>query len=122
MDRMLAVTTVLSLVLLVIVLQSLRREHIRVEYSVSWLAAATFLLVLSRSDAALRWIGEGLGIHDPPSTLLFLAVCAFAIVFYRFSIMISHLKDSNIALTQKIAILEHRLQRLHEKEETAAKR
>jgi hypothetical protein len=122
MERMLAVTTILSLVLLVIVLYSLRRSHIRVEYSVSWLAAAAFLLILSRSDTVLRWIGDRLGIHDPPSTLLFLAVCVFAIVFYRFSIMISHLKDSNIALTQKVAILEHRLRHLHEKEGSAASR
>ena len=48
MDRLLNVTTGVSLVLLVIVLISVRRAHIRVEYSVSWLAAAVALLVLSR--------------------------------------------------------------------------
>jgi hypothetical protein len=33
----------------------------------------------------------------------------FLVVFYRFSILISQLKDSNIALTQKLAILESRM-------------
>ena len=40
MDRLLNVTTVLSILLLIMVLISVRRAHIRVEYSVSWLLAA----------------------------------------------------------------------------------
>ena len=37
MDRLLLVLGGFSIVLLVLVLSSVRREHIRVEYSVSWL-------------------------------------------------------------------------------------
>ena len=40
MDRLLDATTVLSLALILLVLFSVRRVHIRVEYSVSWLAAS----------------------------------------------------------------------------------
>src|SRR2546423_1522515 len=39
MDRLLNFTTGLSLLLIVLVLASVRRAHIRVEYSVSWLLA-----------------------------------------------------------------------------------
>ena len=53
MDRLLNVTTVLSIVLLVMVLVSVRRAHIRVEYSVSWLLAAAAMLVLSRARPVL---------------------------------------------------------------------
>ena len=53
MDRLLNVMTLLSLGLIVLVLMSVRRSHIRVEYSVSWLGAATVLLVLSRSRSLL---------------------------------------------------------------------
>ena len=48
MHHLLNVVTLLSLVLLAIVLVSVRRAHIRVEYSVSWLGAAVTLIVLSR--------------------------------------------------------------------------
>ena len=48
MDHLVNVTTGLSIVLLVVVLISVRRAHIRVEYSVSWLIAASAMLVLSR--------------------------------------------------------------------------
>ncbi len=51
MERLLNVTTILSILLMAMVLFSVRRSHIRVEYSVSWLAAAAdsagaFALVL----------------------------------------------------------------------------
>src|SRR5262249_13860974 len=54
MDRLLNVTAGLSVVLLIVVLASVRRAHIRVEYSVSWLLAAVSMLVLSRSYAVLE--------------------------------------------------------------------
>ncbi len=61
MDRLLNVLAVLSVVLILFVLRSLRREHIRVEYSVSWLGAALTLLVLSRTRVVLEWLAGGLG-------------------------------------------------------------
>ena len=56
MERLLDAMTILSIVLMLGILYSVRRSHIRVEYSVSWLAAAITLLVLSRSPGALNWI------------------------------------------------------------------
>ena len=70
MERLLNVTTILSVLLMALVLFSVRRSHIRVEYSVSWLAAAVILLVLSRSSFALNWISRQLGLADPPLALL----------------------------------------------------
>ena len=54
MERLLNAITILSLALMIAVLFSVRRSHIRVEYSVSWLAAAVILLVLSRSSFAAQ--------------------------------------------------------------------
>ena len=114
MDRLLNVMTLLSLGLILLVLMSVRRSHIRVEYSVSWLGAATALLVLSRSRALLEWLAVLLGLGYGPLALVMLALCVFLVVFYRFSVVISGLKDANIALTQRVAILEFQLRALHE--------
>jgi hypothetical protein len=38
----------------------------------------------------------------------------FVIIFYRFSVIISKLKDDNIALAQRVAILEYHLQSMRE--------
>ena len=118
MERLLNVMTVLSIGLLLLILRSVRRSHIRVEYSVSWLGAAATLLVLSRMDRVLRWVGRFVGIGDSPLALIFVIGCVFLIVFYRFSVVISDLKDGNISLAQRVAILEFHLRTLNEKQET----
>jgi hypothetical protein len=109
MDRLSNVLTVFSCGLILLVLSSVRRAHIRVEYSVSWLGAALVLLLLSRSQSTLGWLASMLGINDPPLALMVTVFAVFLFVFYRFSVMVSNLKDANIALTQRVAILEYYL-------------
>ncbi len=110
MEGLLNFLAALSLLLIVLVLVSLRRSHIRVEYSMSWLAAAVALLLLSRSHFLLDEMARALGLIYPPVVLLPVVGCLFLLVIFRLSIIISRLKDANIALTQRLAILEFRLQ------------
>src|SRR5215831_7017084 len=112
MQSLLHVTTVLSIVLIVMILFSVRRAHIRVEYSVSWLLAATAMLLLSLARPVLDFITRRAGIPDTPLTLFLIAGSIFLIMFFRFSVIISHLRDDNIALAQRVAILEYHLQTL----------
>jgi hypothetical protein len=109
MDRLLNVTAGLSLVLLVLVLISVRRAHIRVEYSVTWLAAAGAMLILSRARFLLETFRRWSGLPDTPLTLFLFAGGVFVLMFFRFSVIISHLRDDNIALAQRLAILEFHL-------------
>jgi hypothetical protein len=112
MDRLLNITTGLSVLLLILVLGSLRRAHIRVEYSVSWLVAGVALLVLSRNKAFLEAMTRTMGLVDAPVGLLLIAGAVFLLMFFRFSVIISHLRDDNIALAQRLAILEYHLRSL----------
>jgi hypothetical protein len=121
MDRMLDVMAIFSLLLGAMVLLSVRRAHIRVEYSVSWLAAAVALLILSRWKDLVNRIPGWLGVSDAALALLIASGAVFIIVLYRLSMIISHLKDSNIALIQKVAILEFNMESLHEKDQAAGK-
>ena len=115
MERLLNAMTVLSTVMLLLVLFSVRRSHIRVEYSVSWLGAAFILLLLSLSPRGLNWIASELGLAEPSLALLMLVLCVFLVVIYRLSVVISDLKDANIAMAQRLAILEFQIQSLNEK-------
>lgn len=116
MERLLDAVTVLSIALMVTVLFSVRRSHIRVEYSVSWLAASAILLLLSRARPLLAWISERLGLTYPPMALILLVSCVFVAVIYRLSVVISDLKDANIAMAQRLAIVEFQLQNRNEKQ------
>ena len=112
MDRLLNVITVASVLLIALVLTSVRREHIRVEYSVSWLLAGVVLLVLSAWKSLDQQIAAMLGVSNAALALLTVSGAVFLVVLYRLSIRISGLKDSNIKLAQRMAILEYRLESL----------
>jgi hypothetical protein len=112
MERLLNVMTAASVLLIVLVLGSLRRAHIRVEYSVSWLVAAVALLIVSRSPSLFYDAARFLGISYPPLAPLVVIGGVFLLMFYRFSIVISKLRDDNIALAQRLAILEFHIQSL----------
>jgi hypothetical protein len=116
MTSLMNATTVLSAILLLLVLVSVRRAHIRVEYSVSWLLAAAGMLVLSRARPLLEYVTKHTGIPDTPLTLFLIAGSVFLIMFFRFSIIVSHLRDDNIALAQRVAILEFHIRSLTKNE------
>jgi hypothetical protein len=107
MEHLLNVTTGLSVLLLAIVLLSVRRAHIRPEYSVTWLIAAAAMLVLSRVRPLLELLRRLSGLPDTPLTLFLMGAGVFLIMVFRFSVILSHLRDDNIALAQRVAILEY---------------
>ncbi len=121
-DRLFHVLTGLSCLLIVLVLSSVRRSHIRVEYSVAWLMAGVVLLVISMNKRLMHWVAELMGIEYPPVAVLMIIFCVFLVVFYRFSLRISDLKDANIALAQRVAILEYQLKSSHEAKEAKSDR
>jgi hypothetical protein len=112
MDHLLHVSAAISLLLLMMVLISVRRSHIRVEYSVTWLVAASAMLVLSLSRPMVEYIKSLLGLPDTPLAVFLLGSAVFLVVFFRFTLIISQLRDDNIALAQRVAILEYHLRRL----------
>jgi len=119
MENLLELLFFASLLLIALVLVSVRRAHIRVEYSVSWLLTAVTLLALSRASWILNATAARLGVYGP-LTLLLIVCCIFLVMFFRFSMILSRLRDDNIALAQRVAILEYHIQTLSEERKTAA--
>jgi hypothetical protein len=48
-------------------------------------------------------------VPDSPLTLFLITGTVFLVMFFRFSVIISHLRDDNVALTQRVAMLEYRV-------------
>ncbi len=113
MQGLLNFLTFLSLILMVMVLGSVRRSHIRPEYSVTWLGAALALFILSCSHAILEKLALVLDLPSAPLALLTLVGCLFLLVLFRLSVIISGLKDNNIALAQRLAIVEYHVANAH---------
>ena len=111
MERVRIATTIFCVLLLFQIVRAVRREHIRVEISMGWFAAAVLLLALGVSDTALAWVSELLGVRDPSFVLLLVAGLLFLFTFFRFSVEVSSLKDHNIVLAQKLGLLEWEVKR-----------
>jgi len=112
MERIRVAVAVLSVLLIFQIIRSVRREHIRVEYSMTWLGATLLLLILSLWDAALAALGRWIGLADASLILIVLAGVLFVFTFFRYSLVVSSLKDHNIQLAQRVGMLEWEIERL----------
>ena len=100
--------------LLLQIVRAVRREHIRVEYSMAWFAATASLLILTLWDGALTWLAGWFGVQSFSELLLLLAGLAFLFTFFRYSVEISTLKDHSIQSSQKIGLLEWEIRKQRE--------
>jgi hypothetical protein len=98
-------------VLLVVVLELVRRRRLQERYALLWLASAVFLLVLAAWRDLLAKVADLVGIAYPPNALFFLAFAAILVVLLHFSVVISRLSDQTKILAQRIAMLDERLRR-----------
>lgn len=114
MERIRWIAAALCVLLLLQIIRAVRREHIRVEYSMAWFGAAVILLVLSLWDAALEWLALALGIEDVSFVLMLIAGLVFLFTFFRLTIEVSTLKDHNILVSQKVGMLEWEVRRQEE--------
>ena len=111
MERIRIATIIFCILLIVQIIRAVRREHIRVEISMGWFAAALLLLALGVSDRALNWVSDLLGLRGSAFILLTVAGLLFLFTFFRFSIEVSTLKDHSIVLAQKVGLLEWEVRR-----------
>jgi hypothetical protein len=100
-----------AVLIVLVTLFSLRRAHIRVEYSLSWLAVGVVLLACAIFPHFLVRIAASLGL-DPQVGFVFLAGALALALLFEVSLVVSRLRDENVILTQRLAILEYQLLRI----------
>jgi hypothetical protein len=116
MDRVQIVALVVSLSLLVVVLELVRRRKLTEEYSFLWIVCSIALVGLSIRrdviDAAARW----LGVFYPPMVLLMLLIVMVFVASLCFSVIVSRQRQQIERLIEETAILSAEL-----REERAAR-
>ena len=102
-------------VLLIIVLELVRRKKFREEYCLLWIVTVVVLLILTLWKGSLKLIAGTLGILYPPSALFVVGSMFILTILLHFSAVISSFKTKNQELAQRFAILNLRLEKLEEK-------
>lgn len=109
-----------SLGIFFVVIELIRRNHLKERYSLIWLATAFVLIVFSLWRPLLHFIALKLGIYYPPSFLFLLAIIFLLVLLLHFSTVISSLSDQNKRLAQEIGTLKSRLSRMEERGDGSA--
>jgi hypothetical protein len=79
-------------------------------YALLWLATGLLLTALSAWRGGLNTIAGWLGVRGYPPAVLFAVAILFIIaVLLHYSTVISRLSDENVTLAQRLALLEHRI-------------
>jgi hypothetical protein len=94
-----------SIVLLVSILELIRRGKLREEYSFIWLGSAIVFLFFSIWRGAFEALGEFFGIAYRPALLILVILFAGFLILVRFSVVISTLTAENKRLAQEMALL-----------------
>ena len=110
-DRTMIVGALGSLLALLLVLELVRRRHLREEYALLWLLTGVVLLLLSISRPLLDTLARLTGIFYPPSALFLVALLFVLAVLLHFSIVLTRLTQQNRELAQQVALLRHDLER-----------
>ncbi len=106
-QKIVAVT--LAVVMLVVVVELVRKRKLREEYSVLWTLTAVALLLLAIQPPLLNVFKSAIGAVEPIPALLFGGILFLMCLSLQFSIRLSKLTFRNRTLSQRIALLEKEL-------------
>jgi hypothetical protein len=112
LDRVTIIMTVGPLVLLLWVLEMVRRKRLREDYSLLWMATAIVLVVLALWRESLEIVAKAMGIFYPPTALFVVGIGFLLLILLQFSTVITRLARENKQAAQHIALLNQRLRAL----------
>jgi hypothetical protein len=98
-------------VLLLTVLEMVRRRQLMERYALLWLLSAVVLLALAIWSGALARISHAIGVIYPPNALFFIAIGFILLLLLHFSSAVSRLSHQSETLAQRQALLDEQLRR-----------
>ncbi|GAB1371445.1 hypothetical protein MASR1M45_15070 [Candidatus Kapaibacterium sp.] len=104
-----------SLVILLLVVELVRRKKIKEQYSLLWLFFSLIFLVFSIWREALDLLAVTIGIAYPPAAFLLILVMAIYLILIQYSIIISKLSNNLKESIQEISLLKHEIDNLKNK-------
>lgn len=114
-DPVQIIAIVTSIVLLVLVIELVRRKKLSEEYSFVWIICALALLILSIGRRVLDVVAVALGIYYPPAALILVLILFVFVASLSFSVVVSKQRRQIERLIEDAALLEARVRELSER-------
>jgi len=106
--RVSVAAAIAAVVLLAVVFELIRSRRLQERYALLWLLTGIVIFVLAVWRSLLGTAADAVGIAYPPSALFVLAALFILLVLLHYSTVISRLSEQNLALAQRLALLEQR--------------
>ena len=104
----------ISIALLILVIELVRRRKLREEYSWLWLLTGVIILLFASWYDLLVYVTRLIGAGLPTSTLFFFSLVFLFLIAIQFSIRISQLANQIKNLVQENGLLKKRIDELEE--------
>ena len=111
-DRIQIVALSVSITLLLVVLELVRRRKLTEEYSFLWILSSAGLLALSVKRDTLHVAARWLGVYYPPALLLLLLIFIVFVASLCFSVIVSRQRKQIEQLLEETAILSAEVKEL----------
>jgi hypothetical protein len=111
-----------TLVLLLVVLELVRRRRLLERYALVWLGSTLVLLALGIWSGLLGTIADAIGVKYPPTALFVVAFGFILLLLLHFSTAVSRLTDQTKVLAQRLALTEQRQAELQKRVEEVGER
>jgi len=95
-----------ALMLLILVIELVRRRRLNERYALLWMLSAFVILGLSIWQGLLEQLAQLIGIAYPPNALFLAAIFFILLLLLNMSVALSRLQGETRILAQRLAILE----------------
>jgi hypothetical protein len=108
--KLAAISALTGLILLVVILELLRRRQLREKYAMLWLGVIILVLPLAAYPRLLDGVAEAFGIASGASLVLFLGFVFLLLVSIHLSWEVSRLEEETRTLAEDMALLRSELE------------
>ena len=104
-----------ALLILVVVLEMLRRRRLRERHAILWLIAGILALVAAVFPLTLQWVAGLVGIQVPLNLVFFVGMAVLFLVCLQQSSELTTLESKTRSLAEQVALLRLKVDQLEER-------
>ena len=100
------------IIALAVIITMIRKRQLELKYSLSWIIAIIFVLVLDCFPILLNKLSFFLGIFTPVNMIFFLGLCFSMVIIFTLTVTVSRMSERIRKMAQQVAIQEETIKRL----------
>ena len=101
-----------SLILLIGLVDLVRKNRMALKYALLWLFSAVLMLILAIFPETLEKVSSFIGVFLPVNALFAILLCCGLMLMISFSVIVSGEHRAIVRLTQEVSLLEERVRQL----------